>query len=370
MLGDDFSFLKFVIGYIIRKVDDCENMTLRDFLINHLYGQHKKGLKSKKEVVNTRHFFSPTIGFFVTSRCNFNCSHCILKTLNSDPTLIKDLPVSVFETALREGRRFGFGHVSLTGGEAILHPQFTELINLIKKYNYTYGFVSNGWFYKDYWRVIKHNKESLNYVTFSLDGSVAEIHDDIRGRKGSFNKVMEAISFYRKKQINIGVNFLVSKRNYHQIADTAKLCAGLGVKGIVYTSELPTSNSDLSSEERARALEEIYRLRKELKGSLNVTIGVTLEGFKCQTKIGSCPSFKGQRMVIDFNGGMFFCCNLYKRCESKPLIQDLGFKKAYQMNLELIDEFKKRRLNHAQTCDDCNNYIENYLNLVRTRYKN
>lgn len=300
-----------------------------------------------------------TIGFFVTNRCNFNCAHCILKTLNGGQTLARDLPVVVFERSLNEGRELGFNHVSLTGGEPILHPQFAELIKLVKKYHYTYGFASNAWFYRDYWKAIGQSRENLNYITFSLDGDNAEVHDSIRGAAGSFDRVIEAVDFYRKQQVNIGVNFLLSQKNYRQIAGTTRLCAKLGVEGIFYTGEIPSGDSGLPENEKREALAEIGRLQKEFGNCLNIRIGRTLADLNFQPDINACPAFNGQRMVIDFDGGMFFCCNLYQPCKNKPLVQNVGFKEAYRINLEAINEFKRRHFNF--TCDSCNQHIENCL---------
>lgn len=312
-----------------------------------------------------------TIGFFITNRCNFNCPHCILKTLVGDQASPRDLPLSVFEKSIKEGMKLGFNHVSLTGGEPLLYPQFAKLVKIIRKHNYTFGFASNGWLYKEYWEALEHNNNGLKYVTLSLDGSTAEVHDSVREKRGSFEKVMEATDFYQKNKIDVGVNFLLSPQNRHQVVDTARLCAKMGVKGIVYTGEIPLNNSKLTEDQKAEARADIDCARKELGKSMNIRTGSTLVAFKSLSHIGSCPSYKGQRMVIDFDGGMFFCCNLYQQCDNKPLISKIGFEKAFQINMKVIEEFYRQYfsglLDNMQSddrnCNFCNQHIGNMLQI-------
>ena len=70
-----------------------------------------------------------SVHVFATSRCNLNCKHCFIEAA-SDSTSKYDLPADIILRAINEisdvTPRVEF---ELEGGELVLHPQFTEIMN-------------------------------------------------------------------------------------------------------------------------------------------------------------------------------------------------------------------------------------------------
>lgn len=312
----------------------------------------------------------------VTAKCNFNCPHCLRRLSAERGSSGNDLPVSIFEKVLTGGQRMNFNMVVLTGGEPILHSQFGALIEIIKKYNYRFSFISNGWFYNEYFDIIKNYKDSITVISLSLDGATAKVHDSVREKPGSFERVMEAIKFYSKESIPLLTGFCLTKQNYDQIEKIANLCLEHKIKMLRYNYLIAPSEFSLSDEELDLAIQKIFYLRNKFRNRLNILISPHF----FQTKnfnltIHFCSNLNGLQPHIDHDGGMIPCCDIYRECKNKPLIQEKGFEECYRINLDVINEIKKQRLqdmfdcpeNAIGTCAYCNRYIENCLNLIKTK---
>ncbi len=325
--------------------------------------------------------FRQTFVVSVTTRCNFHCPHCLREFIDEDKKLIRDLSPEIFEEVLREGKKINFRAISFTGGEPILHPQFAGMVSLVKKYGYTYNFITNGWLYEQYWPLIQENRENLDVILLSIDGATAEVHDVIRNKPGSFERLVEAIKFFRKNKIPLMLTFVIMKRNHRQIEEIADFCLRFDIKAIKYAAIISLRKSDergLSEEEKFDAFQRIISLRKKLQNRLNITMTANLVSGKSLENRFHSPNFcvvlEGRQLYIDHDGAMLFCCDLYQKYPTKPLIQELGFKECLRINLDLINEIKKRHaddlLNNSlprvsNFCDFCANYVEQFLDLVQ-----
>lgn len=332
-------------------------------------------------------------GFVIstTTRCNFHCPHCLRQQVDKDKTLIKDLSVSVFETALKEGKKLGFRYVSFSGGEPILHPQFEKLISLACQYSYTFNFATNGWLYEEYWNIIKQYRQYLDIIFLSLDGVTAEIHDAVRNKPGSFERLIETVNFYRNHNLPMIITFCVTKKNFHQIEKLPEFCLKLGIGTIKWAAAVPICDESglaikeytLNDKERAETFKKIWDLREKLKSKYNFI--VTRSFYPVSDVLSRenknkknfelwCPLLDCSNLFIDHDGGMFFCCDMNSECKNKPLIQNIGFKKSFEITLNSANEMKKKTIENlfngqeiSRFCDFCNNNIKDCLNLAMRR---
>ena len=89
--------------------------------------------------------------------------------------------------------------------------------------------VSNGYFYtaEKQKKLLQAGMESL---TISLDG-LKESHDWMRGKNGSYNHAIEAISLAAKeKRLSFDVVTCVNKRNIGELSEIYDSLNGLGVR--------------------------------------------------------------------------------------------------------------------------------------------
>lgn len=327
----------------------------------------------------------------ITTRCNFNCPHCLRSEVDKNKSLVKDLPVPVFKTVLKEGKKINFQFVSLTGGEPILHPYFRKVISLINQYNYKLFITSNGWLYKEYWEVIKQNPRNKT-IFLSVDGTTAEVHDTIRDKQGSFERLIEAIEFYRGRRVPMIITFCVTKQNYHQIEKLPEFCLKHGIKFIKWITVFPviknssgidSINNVLTDSERREALQKIFNLQEKFKGrcaflitSSFFSVSRILNNGLDKNRIDFCPALNGSAFYIDHDGGMLFCCDLRRECRNKPLVQNFGFEKSLKITLDVANEIKKKFLDNllnssqkiTRICEFCNDNVESCLELVTEQH--
>ena len=345
------------------------------------------------EFLTRRNPFYGRHGFIVsvTTRCNFNCPHCLRGEIDKNKSIVKDLPLFVFEEALKGGRKLNFHFVSFTGGEPILHPQFEELVSLAVKYGYKFNLATNGWFYKEYWELIKNHRERIETIFLSLDGATAKIHDAVRDKPGSFNKVIEAVEFYKSRDLAPIVTFCVTRKNFHQIEEFVDFCATAGINKIKWATVNPVygesgiimNNKDtLTDDERADVLQRIFSVKEKFGSNFMFLITRSFFPIDDKTKGNKrvylwCPVLNCNALYLDHDGGMFFCCDINRECQNKPLIQHLGFEKSFMITLDVANKMKKRMLKEAldykkitQFCDFCNKNIKECINLAAEESNN
>lgn len=151
----------------------------------------------------------------LTSKCNRKCPYCF------GPADIDDLPLSDTKSIVDILEKSGAKQIGLTGGEPLLYPYISELIDYIFSKGIHIYLSSNCDYYRDFASVIK---EKVSILGVPFDGASATTHDTIRGA-GSFENVSYAISDISRSpcytKLKIGTVLL--KYNTNELADIEKM---------------------------------------------------------------------------------------------------------------------------------------------------
>ena len=137
--------------------------------------------------------FPQVVSFFLTEKCNLNCRMCFLKNINSSVGFI---PLPVAKRVVRELMPVR-PRYSMSGGEPFLYPDIEELIGYIKSRSLSLSIVTNGTNFFDFARFIVHS--GVDRLKISVDGP-PEIHDKIRGVKGTFSLLRKGIEEINKEK--------------------------------------------------------------------------------------------------------------------------------------------------------------------------
>ena len=183
--------------------------------------------------------------FPITYHCNCKCKMC---TIWEKQATIPDIPLDLLDRIFSEPLLAGhLKYINLTGGEPFLRKDLIDLVKMfirnirnIESFTIaTNGLLSDG--------VVDKTLEILQllpahvstYWSLSLDGP-KEIHDEIRGREGCFDAVVETAK--RLKQLkekfpkfDLGFNTTISRFNYRHIREIQRIGEELGV-GVGYTT--------------------------------------------------------------------------------------------------------------------------------------
>jgi radical SAM protein with 4Fe4S-binding SPASM domain len=202
----------------------------------------------------------------ITSKCNFNCSHCLLDKKNTNDLTTKEL-IDLIDQ-LGYAKVF---NISLFGGEPLIHPDFFLIVRHLRKYPIQVSLNTNA-------TLIDRNvaKELKNYgingTVVSFDGSTPDIMDKMRG-KGSFEKCIRGIENLRREQIFVLLSCTITKYNYTDVENMVLLAKKLNVNGIRFNhvfyggnAACNLENIRLTPNEEKKTINIIYELSKRFKG--------------------------------------------------------------------------------------------------------
>lgn len=148
-----------------------------------------------------------------TLRCNLRCLHC---GGTAGKLRVNELTTAEALNLCEQLKEINTKEVTLMGGELFLRPDWYEIAQKIKSLKMGLAIITNAFILNDEY-IQKLKSLKLRTLGISLDGSSPEIHDYIRGVKGSFKKVTWAIDKAKKENIPVSVITTLTKYNIYDL---------------------------------------------------------------------------------------------------------------------------------------------------------
>jgi SynChlorMet cassette radical SAM/SPASM protein ScmF len=185
-----------------------------------------------------------TIYFYLTEGCNLACRHCWMgPRFDATGSQYPTLPVESFETVVREAKALGLNSVKLTGGEPLLHPHFTTLLEIIRREELRLTIETNGLLCTP--EIAAEIAKSPNrYVSVSLDGIDAATHEWVRGVPGSFAAARQAVLNLVATGTRPQIIFTVMRGNVGQVDAIVRMGAELGAESVKFNMVQPTARGE------------------------------------------------------------------------------------------------------------------------------
>ncbi len=132
-------------------------------------------------------------------------------------------------------RRWNVRSVTVGGGNPLLHKHLSHLLRLLHESGISIGMITEGGVVLEP-AFITAADDYLRWMRFSIDGATAEVHDRIRGTAGLFDLTTDAIRelCIRKSRMKVAINFVIQRRNLHQLAEMVSLSRDLGVDSLMF----------------------------------------------------------------------------------------------------------------------------------------
>ena len=232
------------------------------------------------------------ISWNLTKSCNLICSHCYLPT-NSIGVVPNQCASPHDLTSLAEGdahKELGTDDalriideiaainpnmiLILTGGEPLLRRDIYDLARHASEKGMMVLLGTNACLIDD--AVAKKLKDSgFSGIGISLDSVNQDIHDSIRGQKGSWKAAVEGIKACKRNGLEIQIQTTVFKKNYDEIPDVVAFANKMGARVFNLFFLVCTGRgqeiTDITSEQYEAALKQIYKLNKQYEGTMLVS---------------------------------------------------------------------------------------------------
>jgi radical SAM protein with 4Fe4S-binding SPASM domain len=226
----------------------------------------------------------------LTLRCNIRCTHCY--NFDRDqlrPASAPELSLEEIRALLDDLRRAGTLFLTVTGGEALMHPHFWEIADEAAARGFALTVLSNGTLLTEPACARLAAYPNLWGVSLSVYGACAATHDGVTQVPGSFERTMAGARRLRGRGVRASLKFIVMKAN---AAETGDMIAMADAEGFEYsvdpaiTGRYDGTSGSLATRVAPATLEELY------KGALSHLVGEprpepTDDDFKCNCARGN-----------------------------------------------------------------------------------
>lgn len=241
----------------------------------------------------------------IISKCNERCVHCYIPHDNKVSYIEPDL----FYDVLKQCKHMRLLHLTLSGGEPMLHKSFCDFLRKCREYDFSVNVLSNLTLLND--EIIKEMKATpLLGVQVSLYSMDSIVHDEITQMKGSFEKTKNAILELIENDIPLQISCPILKQNkncYDEVikwAEKHKIHVGDDY-GIIASYDHTTQN--LSCRLSINEIEEVINNKVANDAKYLEQIETEVEKKKNTTSTDFVCSVCHSSICIADNGNVYPC---------------------------------------------------------------
>jgi radical SAM protein with 4Fe4S-binding SPASM domain len=199
--------------------------TIRSYIFSEEFiGISKTPVSTNNEILGKWNIQSPAhVSIELTYKCNFYCKHCYNNCgFERDVYLNKD---EFFKLA-DDLRDHGVVTVELTGGEPLMHPDFSSIIKYCLDHFNMVGVITNGYFLTE--EILDNLIQYRDKLIFQvgLHGE-SEYMEWFCGLKGAFDNAKRAIKLLNERRFLFKITMIITPMNIFQIYRTVKLARSL-----------------------------------------------------------------------------------------------------------------------------------------------
>lgn len=220
-----------------------------------------------------------TFYLYLTSGCNLRCRHCwiVPRFVDGEPSPGEFISLELLRSAIEQARPLGLSRVKLTGGEPLLHPQFSKIVDLLTDENLSVNMETNGTLMDATLAHHLKEKTNLDFVSVSIDGPSSKVHDSFRGVEGSFEEAIQGLRHLVDAGYRPQLIMSLHQGNADYVEDVVDLALELGA-GSVKFNPVMRSGRGISMHEQGTALgfEKIMDLARFVRGPLQGRTSIRL----------------------------------------------------------------------------------------------
>lgn len=324
-----------------------------------------------------------TLEIYPTLRCNLDCQFCDTTDRHQPP--MDERSLSQWTNIIQDFAQMGGEQIFiLGGGEPFVYPHLIELLCIAKEFNLWGMLTTNGTLIRPEYR---HQMCQIGWdeIHFSLDGATPETHDKIRGKFGTYRKVIQNVCAFNvlKTRYNIQnptlvFHWVITNQNLAEIPMVLDLAENLGVQRVDFDSLIaykPDQQQLALSETEQQTLQSMalaicsrteHRTVSHNLSQFTQTVekrGVTLPPSGTHDGLLGAPCYKPwHHLTIQANGRTSPCCVLAGSGDA--ITEDL---QSFWHSNPYFQEMRLAMLEHRppDRCSECSNNILQQERLIQ-----
>ncbi len=159
----------------------------------------------------------------LTSRCNFRCVHCYVRSNDGK----RELALGEVERIFDELAAAGCLWLLITGGEPLLRLDFREIYLLAKKRGFLVNLFTNASLVTEEIAAMLSEWPPFA-VEVTLYGASAETYERVTGVPGSFQRCLDGINLLKHNNVRLRFKTMLLRINRHELGQMMKMAQGLG----------------------------------------------------------------------------------------------------------------------------------------------
>lgn len=211
---------------------------------------------------NIRPFSFPRLCYLeLTYNCNNSCSGCQSRLTNSKS---KTLGCEQWKIIFNKLKPY-VHRLHLTGGEATKHPEFKSIVKCLQELDIPFTLFTNArWQFPQSLLSFLASISQFDGFLISLHGSTAHDHESFCGAKNIFEETVSNIQDAVDKGTSVYTSAVITKQNYHKLAELTEFSFKLGVEYVNFNRYLGPEifNTIPTGVEFQQAIQQVDNLRK------------------------------------------------------------------------------------------------------------
>jgi len=273
----------------------------------------------------------------VTYACPLRCTHCYSESGRRSPKHVSHADMLRIADALTSLRPF---MITLAGGEPLVLQRITEVGEHIAQAGIPVLIYTSGWSLRS--SVVPELARVFLQTVVSVDGATADVHDRIRGRAGSFDRAMKALTMLENEAarravtgeapLRYGIDYTVVRSNFRQVEE---FCVGIAGRfphlssvsfGVAVPSGLANRTSytehELLTDAEVDQIDDpalVARLRSLAPNSIEIRTSTNRELQMHPDDIAATPDFRPLQVEPD---GQVRAMPIYEGTVGSLLVED------------------------------------------------
>lgn len=363
-------------GFIVsgNSEDECESKDIKS-IYNRVELDTTNNERHKNSTnIETQSFFEDyfkgepqlrSLHIEITGKCNERCVHCYIPHNKK----INDMESEMFYDIIEQAIDLKLLHITISGGEPMLHNSFIEFIKKCKELNLSVSVLSNLTLLTD--EIIQEIKDyPLLGIQVSLYSMNPDIHDEITQVKGSFKKTFDGILKLIEYNIPMQISCPILTLNRYCCDDIRKWAAQYNIH---VGSDYAIIGSYDSTTENLINRMSIYEIndfvRKQVLNDVSYVENIDNDALKKKSKsLDDFVCSVCQTSLCITENGVVYPCAGWQSYEVGN-VKDQKIEDIWR-NSDKIKYLRRLRRKDFRECINCNDYEYCTMCMVRNANEN